>query len=54
MKRKYSPCFPDSETLPRSKFSAINRTDAMGARNSCETLETKLDFCSFSSWLAAE
>ena len=48
MKRKYSPCFCSPEILPRSKLSAINRTDAMGARSSCETLETKLDFISLS------
>ena len=48
MKRKYSRCFDGSEIFPRSRPSAISRTDAIGARNSCDTLETKLDFISAS------
>ena len=32
-------------TLSRSRLPAIKRTDAIGAGNSCETLETKLDSC---------
>ena len=48
MKRKYSCCFAGSEIFPRSSPSAINRTEAMGARNSCDTLETKFDFISAS------
>jgi len=46
---KYSFCFCGSGILSPARFSAMSRTDAMGARNSCETLETKLDFISLSS-----
>src|ERR1035441_8625096 len=46
MKRKYSCCLVDSDTLPRARLSAIKRTEAMGERNSWETLETKLVFSS--------
>src|SRR6266446_2427820 len=49
MKRKYSCCFGGSETFPRSKVSAISRTEASGERSSCETLETKLVFNSLRS-----
>src|ERR1039458_9338469 len=51
MKRKYSCCLVDSDTLPRARLSAIKRTEAMGERNSWETLETKLVFSSLRrSW----